>query len=97
MFDGSVVDETQFSEIVGQIYDCALEPPRWVETLARIASLTRSAASSVIINDDYDVRGGRIFEHGADQKYLRLLFDRHAMADLRPLVEQGKRRKLNFS
>ena len=90
MFDGSVVDEMQFSEIVGQIYDCALEPPRWVETLARIASLTRSAASSVIINDDYDVRGGRIFEHGADQKYLRLLFDRHAMADLRPLVEQER-------
>ena len=90
MFDDRVVDETQFSEIVGQIYDCVLEPLRWVETLARIASLMRSAASSVIIHDDYDLRGGRIFEHGADQKYLRLFFDRHAMADLRPLAEQER-------
>ncbi len=68
-----VIDRTQFSLIVGDIYDCVLDPPRWVDTLSRIASIMRSAGSSIVINDDFDLKGGRIFEHGADQKYLRAL------------------------
>jgi DNA-binding CsgD family transcriptional regulator len=48
----------------------------------------RSSASSVIINDDWEPKAGCIFEFGADQKYLRLFFDRHAAADPRPLHEQ---------
>lgn len=49
-----------------------------------------TAASSVIISDGHDAKGGRIFEHGADQKYLRLFFERHASADQRPLIEQRR-------
>ena len=88
MIDPVGIDQSQLSEIVGEIYDCALDPPRWRETLARIASLTRSSASSVIINDDYEPKAGCVFEFGTDQKYLRLFFDRHAAADLSPLHEQ---------
>ena len=88
MIDRQVIDTAQYSEIVGYIYDCVLEPSRWQLTLARIATLTQSASSSVIINDAFDSKGGTIFEFGADQKYLRLYFDRYATADLRPPAEQ---------
>jgi DNA-binding CsgD family transcriptional regulator len=89
MFHSSVIDEAQLSGIIGQIYDCVLEPPRWLDTLASVASVMRTAACSIVINDDFDIRGGRIFEYGVDQKYLRLFLERHATADLRPLSEQA--------
>ena len=85
-----VIDRTQFSLIVGDIYDCVLEPPRWPETLARLASVMRSAASSVIINETCDHKRGRIFEHGVDQKYLRVFFERYRAADLRSAPEQAR-------
>jgi hypothetical protein len=88
MIDAGVIHEAKFSQIVGDIYDCVLEPSRWLGALARIASLTQSASSSVIINDAFDSKAGCIFEHGADQKYLRLYFERYATADLRPAVAQ---------
>jgi DNA-binding CsgD family transcriptional regulator/PAS domain-containing protein len=90
MFSSELIDETRFSQIVADIYDCVLEPPRWRDTLARLASVMQSAGSSVIINDDWDARSGHIFEHGADQKYLRLFFQRHAAQDLRPLAEERR-------
>ena len=90
MFYDQVIETTQFSQIVGDIYDCVLDPPRWGDTLSRIASVMRSAGTSIVINDDFDLKGGRIFEHGADQKYLRLFFERHSTADLRPFVEQKR-------
>jgi DNA-binding CsgD family transcriptional regulator/PAS domain-containing protein len=77
-----------FSRIVGDIYDCVLEPLRWPATLARLASLVHSTASSIVINDAGDPHGGHIFEHGGDQKYLRLFFERHAAADHRPIAVQ---------
>jgi len=88
MIDPKVIDEASYTEVVGDVYDCVLEPSRWQGTLARIASLTQSASSSVIINDAFDAKGGRIFEYGADQKYLRLYYERSATADLRPPAEQ---------
>jgi DNA-binding CsgD family transcriptional regulator/PAS domain-containing protein len=90
MIDREVIDQASYTEVVGDIYDCVLEPPRWSGALARIASLTQSAASSVIINDDFDSRAGRIFEYGADQKYLRLYFERYATADLQPPDERAR-------
>jgi DNA-binding CsgD family transcriptional regulator/PAS domain-containing protein len=88
MIDPEVIDEASYTDVVGDVYDCVLEPSRWQGTLARIASLTQSASSAVIINDAFDARGGRIFEYGADQKYLRLYYERFATADLRPPAEQ---------
>ena len=88
MFHNRIIDGTAFAEIVGDIYDCVLEPSRWADTLARIASAMQSVGSSVIINDASDPKGGRVYEHGADQKYLRLFFQRHAAAGPQQLVEQ---------
>jgi DNA-binding CsgD family transcriptional regulator/PAS domain-containing protein len=85
-----LIEAAQLSDIVGQIYDCVLEPSRWSQTLMRIASVMHAAATSVIISDDCDLKGGRIFEHGADQKYLRLFFERHASTDQRSLAEQQR-------
>jgi DNA-binding CsgD family transcriptional regulator/PAS domain-containing protein len=88
MIDREVIDQASYTEVVGDIYDCVLEPSRWSGTLARIASLTQSASSSVIIHDAFDSKGGSIFEYGADQKYLRLYYERFATADLRSPAEQ---------
>ena len=88
MFHNRIIDGTEFAEIVGDIYDCVLEPSRWADTLARIASAMQSVGSSVIINDASDAKGGLVFEHGADQKYLRLFFQRHAAAKPQEFAEQ---------
>ena len=88
MFRAEFSDEARFSQLVGAIYDCALAPQRWRDTLASLASLLRSAGSSVIINESHDTKAGHIFEHGVDQKYLRLFFERHAAEDLRDPVQQ---------
>lgn len=78
MFHSQAITRTGFSELVGDIYDCVLEPGRWQNTLAGISSALHSAGSSVIINDVSDLKRGRVFEYGADQKYLRLFFQHHA-------------------
>ena len=90
MFNSAVIDEAQLSGAIGQVYDCVLEPPRWLDTLACVGSIISTAACSIVINDDFDIRSGRIFEYGVDQKFLRLFLERHSIEDLRPLADQAR-------
>jgi DNA-binding CsgD family transcriptional regulator len=62
------------SEIVGAVYDCVLEPQSWTRTLPLISAFGESAASSIVVQDRLGV-GSRVFEHGAEQSFLRLYFE----------------------
>lgn len=72
------------TDIIGIVYDCVLDPERWSATLPLISTLGESAASSIVVHDRQGA-GGRVFEHGADQSYLRLYFEKLAAAKLPPL------------
>ena len=72
------------SDLIGVIYDCVLAPERWSGTLPHISRLVRSAASSIVIHDRDGRSGGRAFEWGPDQSYLRLYFEKLAAMKMAP-------------
>src|SRR5690349_6717629 len=67
-------------DIVGSVYDCVLAPQEWTRTLALISAFGESAASSVVVRDRKSTSGVSVFEHGADQSFLRLYFEKLAAA-----------------
>jgi DNA-binding CsgD family transcriptional regulator/PAS domain-containing protein len=72
------------SDIIGTIYECVLEPERWSRALHCISMLGESAASSIVVHDRHGAAASRVFEHGADQSYLRLYFEKLAAAKASP-------------
>lgn len=64
------------TDIIGHVYDCVLEPQEWSRTLGLISSFGESAASSVVVRDRKSTSGISVFEHGADQSFLRLYFEK---------------------
>lgn len=77
------------TDIIGSVYDCVLAPEAWSRTLGMISSFGESAASSVVVRDRNATSGRSVFEHGADQSFLRLYFEKLAASrspDLRPVV-----------
>ncbi len=66
-----------FSEVVGAIYDCALDPERWRDTLPRISALTSSPYGALAIHDTTQARSGRVFDHGFEDAYLKLYFEKY--------------------
>ena len=72
------------SEIVGSVYDCVLQPQDWSRTLPLISSFGESAASSIVVQDRHSASGTNVFEHGADQSFLRLYFEKLAASRITP-------------
>jgi hypothetical protein len=66
------------SDIVGSIYDCVLRPQEWSRTLPLVSAFGESAASSIVVQDRHSASGTSVFEHGADQSFLRLYFEKLA-------------------
>ena len=64
------------SDIIGSVYDCVLEPREWSRALPLISAFGESAASSIVVQDRLNSSGISIFEHGAEQSYLRLYFEK---------------------
>jgi hypothetical protein len=72
------VDNEELSQLIGSIYDCALEPDRWPTTLAAIAQATESARSFIVLHDLQNNLGGRFYDYGFDEHWLRLYFEKFA-------------------
>lgn len=72
------------SDIVGSVYDCVLQPQDWAQTLQLITSFGESAASSMVVQDRRGGDSTNIYEHGADQSFLRLYFEKLAASRLTP-------------
>lgn len=72
------------SEIVGSVYDCVLQPQDWSRTLPLISSFGESAASSMVVQDREGAAHSNIYEHGADQSFLRLYFEKLAASRMTP-------------
>ncbi len=72
------------SEIVGSVYDCVLRPQEWSKALPLISAFGESAASSVVVQDRLSSAGANIYEHGADQSFLRLYFEQLVASRVMP-------------
>ena len=82
------------SDTIGAIYDCALEPERWPQTLARLEWLSRAGFSFIVLHDLIRNMPGRVFEHGGSEEWLQLYFTKYATlnpipaaSSLRPVGE----------
>jgi len=53
---GETLSDHQLSDLIGLIYDCALEPSRWVEAMEAIGHAFRSDALILTLNDLKDGR-----------------------------------------
>jgi len=66
------------SDTVGAIYDCALDPAHWPETMRRVAALTASAAMGMGIIDYKRSQNVRLYDYGYSEGDLRLYFEKYA-------------------
>jgi len=66
-----MVQLSEFSDLVGHIYDCTLAPDRWPEVLGRMAAAVGARAGMIALHDFDNNRGGRFFEHGIPEEQVR--------------------------
>lgn len=80
------MNNAELSDLIGIVYDCALEPERWPEALAGIARATQSANGFIVFHDLENNLGSRFFEHGLDERWLATYFESFAALNPIPAV-----------
>ena len=70
-----------FSKVVEAIYDCALDPNRWIDTSGMIAQLIGSEFCLLAINDLKSKRHALMLHVGVEERYVRLWSDDYAAID----------------
>jgi len=72
-----MIDAEQALSLTGDIYDAALDPGRWPETLRKLAQFV-GGVSSALASEDVSARKGRFyFSCGDDPHYTKLYFDKY--------------------
>lgn len=72
------VGHIAFSELIGTIYDCAIQPELWPVALERICSLIGGTLGTLSILDAEDKSIKFAWQWGGDPYWLDLLFKRYA-------------------
>ena len=67
-----------FSKVVELIYDCALDPNRWLDTAGMIAQLVGAETCQLGVHDMKNVHHGVMFQRGVEERYLRLYAEKYA-------------------
>jgi DNA-binding CsgD family transcriptional regulator/PAS domain-containing protein len=72
----------EFSQLIGDIYDAALDPARWVDVLRTARDFVGGSAATVFSKDVSDKSLNVYFDcGGVDPDYTRLYFDQYAKLD----------------
>jgi DNA-binding CsgD family transcriptional regulator len=74
-------DAERFSALIGDIYDAALDPPRWVTVLAQIACLVRGPAAALYTLDVVNKVMTVAYVYGMDARYEKLYHDKYIKFD----------------
>lgn len=84
-----MLDLSEFSDIVGHIYDCTLAPDRWPEAIGRMAAAVGARAGMIALHDFDNNRGGRFFDHGIPEEQVRRYYAHYAQINpLGPVVQR---------
>jgi len=67
------VSAQQLSDVIGAIYDCALDPERWPATCRSIADLCESSAGGICVHDLKQVQNDQLFVFGYQPEFLQTL------------------------
>jgi DNA-binding CsgD family transcriptional regulator/PAS domain-containing protein len=74
-------DPAQLSELIGDIYDAALDPTQWINVLARTAPFVGGPAASLYSKDMASKTGNVAYQFGLDPQYVQLFFDTYMKFD----------------
>ena len=75
------------SELIGDIYDAALDPALWPTVLEKIAEFTNGATAGLLLKDAVSKAGDAYYQFGVDDHYLRLYREKYWQFDpLTPLL-----------
>ena len=67
-----------FSKVVEAIYDCALDPTRWQDTIRLIAELCRSQVCIIGVHDYANGRSELAYNLGYEERFIRLHEEKYA-------------------
>jgi len=65
------VSAQALSDTIGAIYDCALDPDRWVDAVGRVVELSDSAGGSMCVHHMRDVQNDCMFEVGYSREFYK--------------------------
>jgi len=78
MIDLPGVSAQELSDVIGEIYDCSLDPTHWAATSRRIAALCESTAGGICVHDLRHVQNDQLFVSGYQQEFLQKLGQHYA-------------------
>jgi DNA-binding CsgD family transcriptional regulator/PAS domain-containing protein len=79
---GLAMEESEWlSALIGDIYDTALDPAKWVDVLESAARFVGGPAATVYSKDVAQRRGQAYSQHGVDPAFERLYFDKYIKFD----------------
>jgi len=61
------------SDTIGAIYDCALDPQRWMDAIRRLVELCESTAGGMCVHDLRNVEDVHLFEVGYTEEFSQLV------------------------
>jgi DNA-binding CsgD family transcriptional regulator/PAS domain-containing protein len=76
------VSAQALSDVIGEIYDCSLDPQRWAGTCRRIADLCESSAGGICVHDLRHVQNDQLFVFGYPQEFLQKLGQHYAQSPM---------------
>jgi hypothetical protein len=74
-------EAAQLSNLIGDIYDAALEPALWTGVLEKAASFVGGTGATIFWQDGIRMEGNAYYTVGADARYERLYFDKYIKFD----------------
>ena len=80
------------SDLIGAIYDCALDPNRWQGTIARITQAVDASLGFIVLHDFANNLGSRFFDYGFSEAALRSYFETYAAVN--PIAPVAERREV---
>ncbi|UUZ73295.1 hypothetical protein LP415_08400 [Polaromonas sp. P1(28)-8] len=72
------VSAQELSDLIGAIYDCALDPQRWPATCRKVADLCESTAGGICVHDLRHVQNDQLFVFGYQPEFLGKLGSQYA-------------------
>lgn len=76
------ISAQQLSDVIGAIYDCALDPQQWPATCRSIADLSESTAGGICVHDLRHVQNDQLFVFGYQPEFLEMLGSRYAQSPM---------------
>ena len=82
MTASTALSNREFSELIGAIYDCALDPEAWPTTCRRIAALCDSDGGGICVHDARHTGNDQLFVFGYRPEFLEGLGRHYAQSPM---------------